>query len=133
MKTTTNTIFWGFVVLVLCIAIFYSYQCVQEGYSGRKRNRGKQGRNPGKRRSPHRRHRRPQRYPWYMFGTDYNRNYHNNDRDVYIYNIPPYRNRYYNRYYDPYYDPYYRPYYRSRTTGFTDYLRWLFGYPPLEH
>jgi hypothetical protein len=42
-----------------------------------------------------------------------------------------YQQPYYNSYYNPYYNPYYRPEYQPNS--FLDYLRWLFGYPPLQN
>jgi len=111
MKNIVNQLFWVFVGVVVFIALYYSSEVIQEGYSGRKR------RGSHRRHGPHRRHRRSPRY----YGRPY---YH--DRPYY-YGRPYYYDSYYRP--DVYVYPVYNPY---KSSSFTDYLRWLFGYPPLQ-
>ena len=92
-------------VLLFCIALFYVYQYMQEGFGGRGRGMGGRGMGMGRGRGGWGRGRGyyggPRRhifyYPTYL--QDYNAS------DVYIY-----------------------PAQTSYVASFNDYLRWLFGY-----
>ena len=92
-------------VLLFCIALFYVYQYMQEGFGGRGRGMGGRGMGMGRGRGGWGRGRGyyggPRRhifyYPTYL--QDYNTS------DVYIY-----------------------PAQTSYVASFNDYLRWLFGY-----
>jgi hypothetical protein len=132
MKRISHNFVYVVIVLIVCMGIFYGYQYTQEGYGGRKRyggggggggrgsrgrggrgSRGSRGRHGGGGggRYPH--YPRRQHYPNRRFYNDYY--YDTPDVNVYpIYGYP------------------------QNTTvvtnnSFTDYLRWLFGYPPLQY
>lgn len=100
-----NLPFLLIIILVICIIVFYSYVYMKEGFRGRNRHVVRKVRGS-------RRHPRIHRRRVYSYYPEY-------ENDVYVYRNPPVY-------------PYLNEPRLNYQNTFSGFIRWLFGYPPLQ-